>query len=203
MPGPVSREQLLRRQSALIAVGGLLLLIVIGLVVGLSGGDDEAEQAARDRALGPPRGTPAPPRAARGRRVRSAMGAAISRPRRWRAGASRTRIELRSPGRTALLLVQSTAADVSGRAVLRAALVGVRRGYRDVRVVSTEDARVAGRPATSLVVDARNRRGTHLRILVSAVQGRRRAWLVEVFAAAGTRALVDAQLALNSLRLSG
>ena len=89
--------------------------------------------------------------------------------------------------------------------LLRTALGAIRRHYQDVEVSGTARLRLDGRPARSRILRARNPRGTTLRVLVAAAQGRRRAWLVEVFSAEppSPRRLLETQVALRSLRLSG
>lgn len=86
--------------------------------------------------------------------------------------------------------------------MLTSALRELRRSYTDVTARPGDGRRVAGLPTSAVVVSARNRKGVQLRILVAGVQGRSRAWLVQVFAADGSTArLVEAQVALSSLTL--
>jgi hypothetical protein len=92
-----------------------------------------------------------------------------------------------------------------GARLLRAAVGVISRHYEDVEISGGEGGRFGGRPSRSRVLRARNRRGTRLRVLVAAAQGRRRAWLIEVFSAEPPRPrrLLETQAALSSLRLSG
>ena len=112
---------------------------------------------------------------------------------------------LRSPDRTVLISVTSPTETRRARTALREALLAIRGGYRRVRVVSGGGLRIAGKRTDSVVLSALNRRGVRLRILAAAAQGRRRAWLVHVFAARGARTarLVQGQVALRTLRLRG
>jgi hypothetical protein len=104
-----------------------------------------------------------------------------------------------------LISVTSPPETRSARRALRESLLAIRGGYRRVRVVSGAGRRIAGKRTESVVLSARNRRGVRLRIIAAAAQGRRRAWLVHVFAAEGARArrLAQGQVALQTLRLRG
>jgi hypothetical protein len=87
--------------------------------------------------------------------------------------------------------------------VFDSAVAALRDQYGDVEVGEAGETRLAGRPARSAVVSATSSRGTALRVVVAAVRGRRRAYLVQVFAArnASEGRLAEAQTAINSLRL--
>jgi hypothetical protein len=184
-----------QREALWIGAGVLVVLAVLALVLS-GGGDDEPEQNATPPA--------AVPRLARQITVRK-VGIRVGRPRGWSTSRDRRGVRLRSADRSTLVAITAPAGARDDARVLKAALRAVRRGYRDVRIISSSTTTVGGRPAASAVVSARNRKGTRLSILAAGAQGRRRAWLVEVFAAAGgsTSRLVEGQVALRSLRLSG
>lgn len=198
MAAPGDSSQLLRRRSAAIGAAALLALVVIGVLVAGGGGSD-GDSAATDP-------VPIPPAPAAGRRVSNGrIGAGIARPRGWRARRDSRSIELRSGDRgTGISIVLPPRARRSA-AVLRSAVAAIRKEYRAVQVGSGDGRRVAGLPAVSAVVRATNRRGGRLSFLISAVQGGRRAWLVQVVSGSsrGGAGLVEAQTALNSLRLRG
>lgn len=111
---------------------------------------------------------------------------------------------MRSPDRASALAVVAPPRALGNARLLRSAAKDLRRRYRVERAGPGDGKRLAGLPTVSVVVTARSRR-TRVRVLLAAVQGRRRAWLVEVFASAGAPAarLAEAQVALNSLRLRG
>jgi len=112
----------------------------------------------------------------------------------------------RSRDRSAVLSIFSPSRAPRGAAaVLQAGLREIRSSYTDIEARPGDGRRVAGLPTSAVVISARNRRGVPVRILVAAAQGRRRAWLVQVFTAAegSTARLVEAQVALGSLMLEG
>lgn len=136
--------------------------------------------------------------------VNRTIGARIRMPRGWLSERRRRAIVLRSPDSTTIMSISLPPGGDSSRAVLGTAVDAIHQGYRQVRVRRL-GGKVAGLPAVSRVVSATNRKKVRLNILVSGVQGRRRAWLVEVFSGPGARAerLPEAQVALGTLRLRG
>jgi hypothetical protein len=197
MAPPRDETQLWRRRSAVLAAAALIALVVVGIVIagGGSGGSDSKTTPV----------APLPETA--GPRIENhAIGATIARPRRWTARTARNAIELRDPdGATAVSVSLPPRTDRSA-AVLRAAVEGVRANYNDVRVRPGPAKEVGGRPAVSAVVSAKTRGGASINVLLSAVQGRSRAWLVQVVSGRdrrGGRGLVEAQLALGTLALRG
>jgi len=111
---------------------------------------------------------------------------------------------MRSPDSAMAIAVVAPPQAPGNARLLRSAASELRRRYRVERAGPGDGRKLAGLPTSSIVVTARSRR-TRLRVLVAAVQGRRRAWLVEVFFSAGapTARLAEGQVALNSLRLRG
>ncbi len=111
---------------------------------------------------------------------------------------------MRAPDRSMGIAVVAPPRAVGNARLLRSAARELRRRYRVERAGPGPERELAGRPTASIVVIARSRR-TRLNVLAAAVQGRRRAWLVEVFTSAGAPAarLAEGQVALNSLRLRG
>jgi hypothetical protein len=195
---PADRDQIARRRSALIAGCALVaLLLVAGLIALLSGGD---EGDATDTQPAP---ADVPRVDERGASANRSIGASIRRPRGWAATRRADVLALRSPDRTAVLTVSSDPSRRSAAAALRSGIRAVRSEYESVRPVPGGSGRIDNKQTASVVLEGVNRRGTRARILVAGVQGRRRAWLVQVFAAAGTRRLAEAQVALTTLELSG
>lgn len=187
------------RNYLLIGAGTLAAVLLIGILGTISfGGDDDEDVPVDTTPLGT---TPQP-----GRTVgHSAIGASIRKPRRWEHRVSGPAITLRSPDKTVLVSISLPRGTDRSAAVLSTGVAAVRRQYRDVRVIGTDPRRVANLPANSVITSAVNSRGTKLRILTSAAQGRTRAWLVQVFSAEGTkeRRLAEAQVAIGTLRLTG
>lgn len=183
-----------RRRSSAIAVVVLLAGVGIG---GLTGGESDPDPPA------PP--MPAAPRG--GAQVAlEQIGAALKRPPGWSLSRGARELVFRSRDRAAVLSISSPPQGPStAAALLKSALRAIRRSYSDVTARPGDGRRVAGLPTSGVVVSARNRRGVRVRVLVAAAQGRRRAWLVQVFATGGssTARLVEAQVALRSLRLEG
>jgi hypothetical protein len=193
----VAIRESLRHRAAAIAAVALLALIVIAILA--SGSDDEEPEQARPE---PP--SLAVPESDEAVTVRG-TGISVQPPRGWATRRTRRSIQMRSPDRTTLVVVSAPPRARRPATLLRGALAEIRARYRDVSIGGTAGSRLGRRPGISRVVSARNRRGTRLRVLVAAARGRRRAWLAEVFSAEGApqRRLVEGQVALRSLRLSG
>ena len=189
----------LARDPGLIGAVALAVVLVLVLVGAISIGGDEDEGDVADTSP-----LPLPPRA--GGVIRQpAIGATIRKPRRWSHSRDGRSLTLRGPDRTVIMSVSLPPGADRSAAVLQSGVAELRRQYRGVRVVAADRRRVAGLPTNSVVTAATNARGTKLRILTSAPQGRRRAWLVQIFSAAGTkpRRLAEAQVAIGTLRLTG
>ncbi len=175
---------------------GLFVLVNVAVILAVvllrSSGDDG------DGKKGTAQGIPRPGRVV----VSRAIGARIRKPRGWSARRGESAITLRSPDSTTIMSI--TLGGANNREVLGSAVAVIRQGYRRVRTRRLP-GKVAGLPTVSRVVSATNPKGVRLNILVSAPQGRGRAWLVEVFSGPGARAkrLPEAQVALGTLRLSG
>lgn len=171
-------------------------MLVAALLLG--GGDSDGGGATATSP--PPR--PRPPAAA-GTFNDSRVGVAVTRPEGWTARRRRGAVRLRSRDRTVLVSISSPARASQLEGVLDSAVGALRGQYADVEVGETGETRLAGRPARSAVVSATSSRGTALRVVVAAVRGRRRAYLVQVFAArnASEGRLAEAQTVINSLRL--
>ncbi len=128
-----------------------------------------------------------------------AAGVSLRIPAGWNVSHRSGTIALRSPDRLVVVTIAAPVAVGKLGAVTPDAVATVTAHWPGARVVSTQDRRLAGRPARATVVSASRRRA-----LVIAVRGRRRAYLVEVLAAAGApaRGLLEAQLGLATLHLS-
>lgn len=184
-----------RRRSSAIAVAVLLAGVGIGVLAG--GGEGDREPAALPLPAAPQGGAEV---------ALEQIGVTLRRPPGWSLSRGGRELVFRSRDRAAVLSISSPPqAPSTAAALLKSALRAIGRSYSDVTARPGDGRRVAGLPTSGVVVSARNRRGVRLRVLVAAVQGRRRAWLVQVFATGGssTARLVEAQVALQSLRLEG
>ena len=194
-PHHADETQLWRRRSAVIAGAVLVVLAVVGFVFAGGGSDDSGGDTTP--------AAPAPETA--GRRIQNkAIGAAISRPRRWTVRSEARAIELRAPDGATAVSVSLPARTDRSAAVLRAAIEGVRANYERVRGPARAGEAGGGKPAVSAVVSATTRGGDPINVLLSSAQGRSRAWLVQVVSGRdrrGGRGLVEAQVALGSLAL--
>ena len=187
----------MRRDPVLIGVAALAVVLVLVIAVRIAtGGDDDGEA---------PDTSPLPVRPRTGGVIKHpAIGATIRKPRRWthrRAGRSLT---LRSPDRAVVMSVSLPPRASRSAAVLQTGVAAIRREYRGVRVIGADRRRLANLPTSSVVTSATSDSGVKLRILTSAPQGRTRAWLVQIFSAAGTKTerLAEAQIAISTLRLT-
>ena len=180
-----------------VLIGAATLAVVVALGAIATRGDDDGVDA-DTTPLGV---TPRP-----GRMVEhSGIGARIRKPRRWAHQRQARLLTLRSPDRTVVMRVSLPRGTDRSAAILESGVSAIRQNYRRVRVLGADTRRVANLPTNSLVTSATNSRGTKLRILTSAPQGRTRAWLVQIFSAEGTkeRRLAEAQVAIGTLRLTG
>lgn len=189
-------------------IGAFLLVnvaVIMAVVLLRSSGDDGDSKKKHTPALFPRAGSLV---------VDRAIGARIRKPRGWSAKRGNRAISFRSPDSTTLMSISLEGVD--NREVLGSAVAAINQGYRDVAVrrlrrptppgaiCTPSTCKVAGLPTVSRVVSATSKR-VRLNILVSSPQGRRRAWLVEVFSGPGApvKRLPEAQRALLTLRLSG
>jgi hypothetical protein len=130
------------------------------------------------------------------------LGVRYRLPQGWVEEKKESAIRLRSPDASAEIVIAAPAPAAQADAVLDDALAAIRRGYEDVEVTPGAGRQIGGLDAKGAVITATADR-TPLRIVVAVAPGGGRAYLVEVFTAAGIEAgrLREAQVALNSLRL--
>jgi hypothetical protein len=182
------------RRAAAIGAATLLVLAAVALAARGCGGEG-----------GPAQGDLAVPAAGELTRA-PAIGVALRGPDGWGKQRGRRSLRFRSPDRSTLLSVSLPPRARRSAALLRDARAALKRGYRDVRLGRSAGRTLAGLPAVSAAASATTGSGDRVQILLAAVQGRRRAWLVQVFSAPGRQAgrrLVEAQVALGTIRLRG
>ncbi len=161
-------------------------------------GDDDGGTTTPAQPLPPP---PAPE--AEGVFNDPRVGVVARRPKGWDAERRRNAVRLVSEDESVVVAVSSPGRARDYEGVLESALAALESQYAQVEVGEGDGRTIAGRPTVSAVVSATNSRGTDLRVLVAAVRGRREAFLVQVFAAAGAseRRLAEAQTIIGSLDL--
>jgi hypothetical protein len=182
-----------RRRIAAIAAGGLALLVAAVALVAGGDGDEPPAPAPRLPAPELSRSFTDP-----------ALGVAVRRPAGWSAARRRGAIRLASARRDVLVAISAPGPARDARRLLEEAVGALVASLEDARVVGEpQRASLAGLRGTTRVVAGRNASGTQVRVLASALRGRRRAYVVEVFAAESAPAgrLAEAQAILGSLRL--
>ena len=186
------------RRSAAAAAAALLVVVVVAVVANAVSGDDDGAQPAQPQPL------PAPPAPqAEGVFNDPRVGVIATRPEGWDAERRRNAVRLVSEDESVVVAVSSPGRARDYEDVLESAVAALESQYAKVEVGEGDGRTIAGRPTASAVVSATNSRGTDLRVLVAAVRGRREAYLVQVFAAAGAgeRRLAEAQTIIRSLQL--
>jgi hypothetical protein len=189
-----------KRRAALMAVVGLI--VAVPLTIALGAGDDEDPDPA---SLAAEPATPMLGQLERNRR----LGVRLRLPDDWKrkqrkAGGA---VAYRSGDGTVLVAISAPGPADDADSIQKAAVGAIKDQYRAVDVVDTTSrSRLGRRPAETAAIAARNPKTRDpVRILVSTAKGRKRAYLVEVFAAGAdpNAALVEAQVVLNDLRLQG
>jgi hypothetical protein len=134
----------------------------------------------------------------------SEIDAVYQVPKGWRLEREGRTLTLRSRDETAQIGIGSPGKAEESDAILDEALAALKDTYDDVEVSPGTGKRVGGLPAEGAVVSAKSQ-GAELRILVAVTEGRRRAYLVEVFTAASAPPgrVAEAQRFLDSLELKG
>lgn len=174
------------------AVIGLLVAIPVTLLI--RGGDDETS---------PPAAGPEPQVELRERALDRRVGVRYRLPREWRARSRDRVLQITSRRRDVAVAISDAGHRSQAQRILRQARAALEDEYRRFEVVTHRVGRRAGDlRADGFVAAARSRRGQDLRILVIVGKGKRRAYLIEVFAPATGpgRGLVEAQALLNALR---
>jgi hypothetical protein len=182
-----------KRRAVLMAVIGLIVAVPVTLAI--RGGDEE------DASPSPP--APELPEVGPVAFDRD-LGVRLRVPRGWKRSREQGAITYRSADRSVLVAISSPGPAADARAIQAQAVAAIKREFRGARVLDrTDRPKVGGRPASSAVLRGRRPNGGDLiRVLVATAKGRKRAYLVEVFARRSA-ALVEAQALLNNLRLRG
>jgi hypothetical protein len=138
--------------------------------------------------------------------VQEEIDAEYQVPQGWQQGAADDVLKLSSGNDSVQVGIRDAGPAGDTGELLDVALADLKLTYDRVEVAHGSGKKVGGLAAKGAVVSARKPKGDdELRILVAAAEGRRRAYLVEVFTAAEAppRAVAEAQRLLNSLRLTG
>lgn len=180
----------------MVAAGTIVVLAIIVVIGVITAGDEEDAEPKR-------RAAPSN----EGLTLENArIGARMRKPPGWSVRRASRSLTLRNRERSVVVAVSLPPGSRSSSSVIQTALAAIRSGYLRVRVLGKPTGRrVASLPTRSIVTRAVNRNGAKLRILTASPQGRRRAWLVQVFAREGVSnaELAPAQRALDTLQLSG
>jgi hypothetical protein len=103
---------------------------------------------------------------------------------------------------TAIVSIVPAPPDEGVRGVLADSVAEVRSQYRGVERLGMQRLEIGGRPARALTLLGANEEGTRLRIVVAAVEGRRRPYLINVFSTErDDRLLLEIEQILESLEL--
>jgi hypothetical protein len=187
------------RRVVLMAVVGLLVAIPVTLIV--RGGDHDSDgggSSAVTAAEVPEVGET---------RVDRKLGVALRLPEGWKRSMEKGAVSFRSGDGSALIAISAPGPEEDAKAIHSAAVGAIDRKYRAVEVMSRDDqAKLGQRPAELTAISARQPKDrAPLRILVATARGKKRAYLVEVFAAGKdpSAALVEAQVLINNLRIKG
>ena len=187
------------RRVALMAI--VALVVAVPLTIALRGDDDDPDPA-------PEAAEPAAPQLGQLERNRR-LAVRLRLPDGWKEQQRKAgdAVAYRSSDGSVLVAISAPGPSSDADSIQKAAVDGIKGQYRAVDVVDTFSRRRLGRhPAETTAISARNPRTRDpLRILVSTAKGKKRAYLVEVFAAGSdpTAAQVEAQAVLNGLRLQG
>jgi hypothetical protein len=184
-----------RRRIAVMA--GVALLVGIPATLLISSGGDETG--------GGSAGAPVMPRLNPAFHDH-ALGISFRTPKGWKETKSQGVVRFTSPDKQAGITLSSPGAAGDANGIFDQALAVIKRNYENVQVGGqTKRDRLAGRPAETAALWARNPKGGDLSILVAVTRGKQRAYLVEFFAGAAGRPenRLEAQAALDALKLNG
>jgi hypothetical protein len=192
IPAVPDRGAIWRRRVALMAAVALVVAIPLTLLIGDD--DDDAVEApvATAPALNPVAGD-------------RSLDVNYQVPEGWTERKKAKAIQLQSRDRSTLIAIAAPAKASEAGRLLKDTLAAFRSGYEDVDVRPGAGKQVGGLDAKGAVITAKTPDGNELRIVVAVAKGKKRAYLVEVFTAANAdpERVVEAQVALKSLRLEG
>ena len=183
-----------RRRAILMAIVGLAIAIPLTLLI-RSSGDDEPAPAEPDFAAELPLNPPVDD---------DKLQARYRVPKGWRLKRKGEVVTLSSRDRTVQVGISAPGPAGDADQVLREAVESLKATYESVEVSPGSGSEVGGLRAKGAVVAARGDK-VHLRIVVAAMAGKKKAYLVEVFTAvsASAESVAQAQRFLGSLRLLG
>lgn len=122
--------------------------------------------------------------------------------RRWVVGGLGPFLHLVSTDRKAVIAIGSPGPARTAHGALHVGIAAIRRAYRNVTLNQAAGSTLGGRPARSVVMYGTNAGGTRLRILLATAEGRRLAYVMQVFTASNAplRVLEEAQQIITTLR---
>jgi hypothetical protein len=124
--------------------------------------------------------------------------------RRWVVGGIGPILHLVSVDRKAVIAIGAPGAARTAHGALHAAIATIRKVYKQVTLNQALGSTLGGRPARSVVMYGTNPRGARLRILVATAEGRKLAYVMQVFTASNAplRTLEEAQQIIATLRFN-
>jgi hypothetical protein len=178
------------------AVLALAVAIPLTLIVRSGGSDGGGGQSttARDPAAGA------------GAAHDAALGVRYALPSAWNEHERHGELDLESPDGATGVTITAPAAAGQSAGVLNDAFAKLQAGAKSFDTVqSVRKERLGGLSGAGAAIEIVNGAGTTVRVSLSALNGRRRTYLVQAFSAdPGTgAALTQAQAVLDSLRLTG
>lgn len=174
------------------AVVALLILIPLALVL-------------RDDETGSLEAGPEPRPVTLGeRKSKRKLGVEYRLPAGWNARTKDGVLRLGHRSRDVAIAISTPGPRGDADAIREQALAAIDDLYRKVSVLSRiRDQRLGGLPARGVVAAAQSKDGgAPLRILLATARGKRRAYLIEVFASTDAAGLIAAQSLLNELRFT-
>ena len=133
----------------------------------------------------------------------AASGISVSWPNEWRKLEKGGVLAFQSPDKTMVVAISAPAGAADADRLRKGAIASAASGYKNPVVRPGKGRTIGGLRAEGATISGRGPRGES-RSLIAVAPGRQKAYLLEVFTAEGapSERLVEAQLILNSLRLS-
>lgn len=112
------------------------------------------------------------------------IGVTVRFPEDWSARRQDDAVRVRHEDRSALVSVAAPAPADEARQLLTAAVGGVAGDFEEVERLGTQDIALGGYAGRARLLTGTNEEGAAVRVLLAALEGERRAYLVTTFSAA-------------------
>jgi hypothetical protein len=187
----------LRRRAVALSAIALMIIVPATLLIGQLEGDD-----AKDRATTVV--IPQTPKSFKDAK----LGVEVRWPKDWRSKIDRKagRLELTSKDHTTVfsLAVEPGASGPKAKAFFRSAVLAVANAYKNSRyTLSKLPQRVSGLPTASGIVRGTNKKNVKLTISVTVARGRKKLYLIEIFAPQRGGRVGDLAVIGRTLKLTG